>query len=283
MRVHTLALAAFALASTTSCSKLVSLATHSDAGGGDPGIAALPSLETFEGEIDGFMRDNKPGAQQVNLSLFLKTKRVRFQMPAELAKGGPAAGPFGEADYLIYDGDKKKIDMVSDPKKEAIEIDLNSGKPFPGFSSPSFPSGSSGGSHGPSGPPTKVTETGKFDTVAGYKCEYWDVTSDHKEATICVATQGFSLLSIPMTGIPTEHAWMLKLLDGNHFPLRFIGYEKDGTTEEKRAEITKIDKKSLPDTEFQVPAGYKIVDIEKLFSGFGFPGGQLPHPPIRPH
>jgi hypothetical protein len=124
-----------------------------------------------------------------------------------------------------------------------------------------------------------VTETGQYDTVAGYKCELWDVKSDHKEGTICVATQGLSWMSIPMTGIPTERAWMLKLFDGNHFPLRFVGYQKDGTTEENRIEVTKIDKKSLPDTQFQVPPGYKIVDLQKLFSSFGMPSGM----PVPPH
>jgi len=93
-----------------------------------------------------------------------------------------------------------------------------------------------------------------------------------------VADEGASWLSIPMTGIPTEKAWMLDLLDGKHFPLRFVGYAKDGTTEESRLEITKIDKKSLADSEFQVPAGYKVVDLEKMFQGLG----GMPVPPHFP-
>lgn len=290
MRTHTiLVLAAVAAAaSTTSCNRLK--LGSSDAGV-DAGVSAggpLAFLDGFEGEIDAFTKENKPGAAQVPISLFLKSNKVRFEIPEALAKGAkgaPGGSPFGDKGYVIYDGGAKKVWFVDDAKKEAIEIDLNNanaGKTFPGFSGPPTPG--HGGS-GPSGPPTTVTETGKYDTVAGYKCELWDVTSDHKEGTLCVATQGLSWLSIPMTGIPTERAWMLKLFDGNHFPLRFVGYQKDGTTEENRIEVTKIDKKSLPDSEFQVPAGYKVIDLEKLFSSFGMPSGMPmpPHPPTPPH
>lgn len=290
MRIQTfLVLAAVATsASTTSCNRLK--LGSSDAGV-DAGVSAggpLAFLDGFEGEIDGFTKENKPGQQQVPISLFLKSNKVRFEIPEALSKGAHAAAggsPFGDKGSVIYDGGAKKLWFVDDAKKEAIEIDLNNanaGKTFPGFSGPPTPG--HGGS-GPSGPPTTVTETGQYDTVAGYKCELWDVKSDHKEGTICVATQGLSWMSIPMTGIPTERAWMLKLFDGNHFPLRFVGYQKDGTTEENRIEVTKIDKKSLPDTQFQVPPGYKIIDLEKLFSSFGMPSGMPmpPHPPPHGH
>jgi hypothetical protein len=283
-----LVLAAFAVAaSTTSCNRLKFGASDAGVDGGMSAGGPLAFLDGFEGEIDGFTKDNKPGAAQVPLSVFLKSNKVRFEVPDAMMKGAggaPGGSPFGDKGYVIYDGGAKKVWFVDDAKKQAIEIDLNNagaGKSFPSFSPPTPGHGGSG----PSAPPTKVTETGKYDTVAGYKCELWDVTSDHKEGELCVATQGLSWLSIPMTGIPTESAWMLKLLDGNHFPLRYVGYQKDGTTEQSRIEVTKIDKKSLPDTEFQVPAGYKIIDLEKLFSSFGMPSGMPmpPHPPAPPH
>lgn len=286
MRTQTLLVLATiaASASTTSCNRL-------HLGSSDAGVDAgaslggpLAFLDGFEGEIDAFTKDNKPGAAQVPMSLFLKSNKVRFEVP-EALKSGAGGSPLADKGYVLYDGGAKKIWFVDDAKKEAIEIDLNAAgpKPFPGFSPPT--PHRPGSPSGPSGPPTTVTETGKYDTVAGYKCELWDVASDHKEGTLCVATQGLSWMSIPMTGIPTEQAWMLKLLDGNHFPLRYVAYEKDGTTEEKRIEVSKIDKKSLPDTEFQVPAGYKIIDLQKLLSSFGMPSGMPmpPHPPPHGH
>jgi hypothetical protein len=85
-----------------------------------------------------------------------------------------------------------------------------------------------------------------------------------------------------MTGIPTEHLWAVELLDGKHFPLRFVGYGNDGKTEESRVEVTKIDKKSLPDSEFTYPPTYKVIDLGQMLAGLGampgMPGG-MPMPP----
>ncbi len=291
MRSPALSLAAVVVASisclATGCNKLGTKAGDAGAdGASDPAAAAsLAFLNGFEGEIDAFMKDSsKPGAQPVPLAVLIKTGKAKIELPETVTKG--AGNMLGEKAYAIYDSGGKKLTVVSDSKKEAIVLDLNSsGKTFSGMSPPGAP-----GHPGAPATPTKVTKTGKTDTVAGYKCEYWDITSDHKEGTVCVGDDGPSWLSIPMTGIPTERAWMLELMDGKHFPLRFIAYAKDGTTEENRIEITKIDKKSVADTEFQVPAGYKTIDLEKMMQGMpGMPTGMPGMPgmpnglPIPPH
>jgi len=273
MHARLLPIALVTLVASTACNKLKG--QSADGGGDAEGGAAdspLAFLGGFEGEIDGFTKDSK--GTQVPIVLDIKASKVRFEIPEHMTKGMP----LGEKAYVVFDPSAKKMWVVSDAQKQAIVIDLNtSGKTLQGFGPP--------GAHGPgapSGPPPKVTKTGKFDTVAGYKCENWDISSDHKEGTVCVADQGASWLSIPMTGIPTEQAWMLELLDGKHFPLRFVGYAKDGTTEETHIEVTKIDKKPLADTLFQVPAGYKTIDLDKMLQGFGGPGG-FPIPHIPPH
>jgi hypothetical protein len=289
MRTHAfgLALLVTALPLATGCKPR---GASGDGGADDGGSSALASaslafLGSFEGEIDGFTKDStKPGAPQVPLSVLIKSGKVKLEIPETLAKGA-AGSPLGDKGYVIYDSAGKKITLVSDAKKEAIVMDLNTTtKALSGFSPPGTP----GTPTKPGAPatPTKVTKTGKTDTVAGYKCEYWDIVSDHKEGTVCMGDDGPSWLSIPMTGIPTERAWMLELMDGKHFPLRFIGYGKDGTTEDNRIEVTKIDKKSLADTEFQVPAGYKTIDLEKMMQGLGgmpgMPGGMpVPHSPAH--
>ena len=279
-----LAVAALASMSclTAACNKLGGKAgdAGADGAGDNAAVAAsLAFLSGFEGEIDAFMKDStKPGAQQVPLAVEIKAGKVKLEIPEALAKGA-AGNPLGDKGYVIFDSGAKKLTIVSDAKKEAIVVDLNSsGKTLSGFSPPGAP-----GHPGGNAPPTKLTKTGKTDTVAGYKCEYWDISSDHKEGTVCMGDDGPSWLSIPMTGIPTERAWMLELMDGKHFPLRFIGYGKDGTTEDNRVEITKIDKKSLADTEFQVPAGYRTIDLDKMMQGIpGMPGGMpTPHPPAH--
>lgn len=269
--------------------------TAGSSDGGDDGAAAatasLAFLSGFEGEIDALVKDEKPGGQQTPIAVMIKTGKLRFEVPEAIAKNAPG-NPLGDKGYVIVDSTAKKLFFVSDAKKEAIEFDLNSaGKAMQGMHPPAP------GGHGtaPQGPPTKVTKTGKTETVAGYSCEDWDITSDHKEGTVCMGSDGPSWLSLPTTGIPTEQAWMLDLLDGKHFPLQFVGYAKDGTTEETRVAVTSINKKPQQDSEFQVPAGYKTIDLEKMLSGFGMggmPGGMPgipgnmpvpPHPPPHGH
>jgi hypothetical protein len=255
-------------------------------GGGDAGPAATASLAFltgFEGEIDGFVKDEKTsGGQQTPIAVMIKNAKIRFEVPEALAKSAPA-NPLGDKGYVIVDTTAKKLFFVSDAKKEAIELDINSaGKAMQGAHPTPGPHGAA-----PQAPPTKVTKTGKTETVAGYTCEDWDIASDHKEGTVCMASDGPSWLSLPTTGIPSDQAWMLDLLDGKHFPLRYVVYGKDGATEESRVEVTKIDKKPQQDSEFQVPAGYKTIDLEKMLSGFGIPGGGMPgipgNLPVPPH
>ena len=97
-----------------------------------------------------------------------------------------------------------------------------------------------------------------------------------RKGTVCVAEEGFSWLSLPMAalnGVPTEHMWMAELLDGKHFPLRFVGYGPDGVKETGRVEVTKIDKKTLPASDFEVPPTYAVIDIGQMFRGPGAMGG----------
>jgi hypothetical protein len=275
----------------TGCSKLKALAGGGNGDGGtdaDGGAATadgLPLPEGFEGEIDVTAKGEKANEAPVALALLIKSGKIRVDIPEQLAKSG--GGPLGAnaKGYGIFDSPAKKIYVVLDSSKQVIVVDLNKvGDQLKGMTPPSRPEH---GNAAPKEAPPKVTKTGKFDTVAGYKCENWDIASDHREATVCVAQQGFSWLSIPMAalnGVPTEHMWMAELLDGKHLPLRFMGYGADGTTESGRVEVTKVDPKTLPATDFEYPPTYATIDLEQMLRGFGgmggmpgMPGGMPPH------
>ena len=239
-----------------------------------PVAASLAFLESFEGEIDLAMTDKEKGdTAPTPLNVLVKTGKVRVDLPEKLTQGSG----FG---YGILDTAAKKVSLVSDPRKEVMVIDLNtSGEKLKGFG------GSPGAAHpgAPQAPEQKttLTKTGKTDTVAGYKCEDWDIKSDHREATVCVSDQGASWFQIPLTGIPTERLWMAELLDGKHFPLRLIGYDKTGNTETQRLEVTKIDKKPLDAAQFEYPPTYHVTDLGQMlgamrgFAAAGGPGGGM--------
>jgi hypothetical protein len=260
------------------------------AAGGD----SLSLLEGFEGEIDVSAKGNRPDEAAVNVPLLIKTGKIRVDIPEQLAKSG--AGPLGAnaKGYGVFDSAAKKIYVVLDASKQVLVIDLNkSGEQLKGVTPGSRPE-HGGSPSSPPPPPPKVTKTGKYDTVAGYKCENWEIASDHREGMVCVAQEGFSWFQIPMTGIPTEHLWMMELLDGKHFPLRFIGYGPDGAKETTHVEVTKIDKRTLPESEFEVPPSYAVIDFAQMVRGFaamrgagmpemGQPGAGMPGMPMPLH
>jgi hypothetical protein len=252
-------------------------------GGAGGGAASAPAASSpapspvsffgdFEGQIDAVGKDNKPGATPTAFSFLVKGGNMRFAVPAAAQqKRAPPSPMFGEASYVIFDSANKKISVVSDAKKQAMVMDLNSlggDGPLGAHKEPP-PSGS------PEKPPPKVTKTGKFDTVAGYKCEIWDVLNEKMRGSLCVAQEDVSWFHLPETFMPREHLWMGELLDGKHLPLRFVELQDDGVTERKRVEVTKIDKRTLSPAEFEVPAGYQVIDLAQMAAAMsGMAGGR---------
>jgi hypothetical protein len=240
---------------------------------GAPAVAtasAAPSAAvafiTFEGEIDVTAHEAKSKEPPVDLALQIKNGKIRGDIPDKLSRQG--ASPFGQG-YFIIDPMAKKVMIVNDPRRQAFVFDLGKNadalKNLGGPPRPGAP---------PKVPPT-ISKTGRFDTLAGYKCEDWDITAEKRTATLCVADQDAPWLHLTGVEMPGEMHWVGELLDGRHLPLRFIGFDKDGTTEEGRVEVTKIEPKKLSVEDFEVPAGYQTMDLQKMMQGMAGMG----HPP----
>jgi hypothetical protein len=119
-----------------------------------------------------------------------------------------------------------------------------------------------------------------MDKVAGISCENWEVAEEsRKVATMCISDQSASWFHLPITGIPTEYAWALELMDGKHFPLRMIGYDKKTGAEEGRVELTKFEKKTIAPTVFDMPQGYKVMDMAQMFGQLAGAGAAPGAPP----
>lgn len=266
---------------TTSCGKLKSVLNRNADGGESTESQGLglAFLNDFEGEIDvttqGAMAGR--GGAPLPFAFLVRSGKVRVNFPRDVSQGGQG---FGDVGYAIYDPTLKKAFIVSDTKKQAMVIDLNNnewlkrfspgGSPLPGVPPQAAPPRDAAN-------PPKVTKTGRKDKVAGYACEDWEIVDPKdpsKTGVVCVAQEGASWFSLPTTGIPTEHLWMAELLDGKHFPLRFVSRRSGG--EEGRVEVTKLDKHALAPALFEVPAGYKVIDLAQMFQG---PGG-VPSSPL---
>ena len=99
---------------------------------------------------------------------------------------------------------------------------------------------------------TKVTRTGRTETVAGHKCEIVEIESKSKPgdgAEVCAASDMGSFMMMRRPGSPPP-AWAHGM--ENFFPLKVTTKDK-GTT----LVVTKIEPKSVDASLFEVPAGYK--------------------------
>lgn len=214
----------------------------------DKALSFLGGGGPFEGAIT--MNNTNGDKPPKTITYEVKGTKMRFEGPEE---HGPMAGG-----YMIFDTAAKKMTAVNDAKKTAMVMDV-------GAMGGMTPTGAPGM---PAGPKPNVEKTGKTDTVAGYSCDVWKMTEASGEKTEACVAKG---ISFPAMG---RHAgWMSSLEDG--FPLRAISYDAAGK-EKSRMEVTKIEKKSIDDSQFQVPAGYTTQDMASMMKGLGGMGGFRP-------
>lgn len=215
------------------------------------------SLSDFEGDITVVAKSQKERKPIPPITVTVKGTKMRFDLP----EGMEAAPHMGERAYAIADAVAKKLDIVVDEQKMAMEMDLATmGEQLKKLHPPQKPENEA------KTKPT-VTKTGHTDTVAGMKCEDWDFTSEKGErGRVCVSSQNASWLSIPTLGLPPEHVWAKDLFDGQHLPLRFIGYDAAGA-EDSRLEVTKVERKPVLDSTFAIPAGYRTMDFTQMMAG----------------
>ena len=214
----------------------------------------LSVLDNFEGQIDVTAKGKFAGkatTAPTNLTLLVKDGKFRFDVP-EGVEGAEAMGKV----YVLVEPADKKLYAVFDAKKQVVLMDLDKlvsqAKTFGGQARTSDASRDA----------AQVQKTGKTDSVAGYTCEIWHITSKKSSGDLCIAEQGTSFFHIPLSGVPAEYAWATEITDGKHFPLRFVALENG--VEQGRLEVTNIHKKALPADEFAVPAGYNVLNLEQM-------------------
>ena len=173
-----------------------------------------------------------------------------------LTKGGKlridAPGRDGTVAHSIFDPTTQKITVLMDTQELAMQM------PVP---APNMPGGAAGGTSS-----TKLARTGKHETIAGFDCEDWEMTlaNGNREST-CVA-QGLSFFDFSAMAGPTGggvRSWAEELRDKNGFPLRALETDPSGK-EISRMEVTKIQKKTLDDSIFAVPANFHLMQVPAM-------------------
>ena len=141
-------------------------------------------LGDFEGEIGVKMASSKDKVPATPMNVLIKTGRIRFDIPK--AEGRPPT-----RGYVVINSADKKVVMVNDDQKTAMLFDVSKLTAQLGqMGVPTTPQAAAA-----QATPPKITKTGHTDTVAGYKCEDYDIaTSDGKRARVCVTNEARLIL-----------------------------------------------------------------------------------------
>lgn len=252
-------LAALALAAVfgaSGCSKLSGSKAGADGGAssGPFGFGALVDLVAFEGEIEFSI--------SISSGLAATTKMVF------LAKGQKLAYEIGltpGSTRIVMDGGSKKMYVINDAAKEYTTTSMAASATPAATAKP------------------KVTKTSRRDKVSGYECEIWDVADGPRTLEVCAA-RGMSFLGLGLafgglTGMSSDPAgWASAIGDAGYFPLRALERAATGA-ELWRYEVTRIDKKSIPEAKVSVPPGYVDKTVPVVPVGPG-PRGVGPGGPI---
>ena len=102
-----------------------------------------------------------------------------------------------------------------------------------------------------------------MEKIAGLDCEDWTIEDGNEKVDVCAAKNlaYFSLAGEPKPG-NAETGWAVALTTEKAFPLRVVVHDKAGK-EQYRADATKVERKKLDDSLFDLPAGYKKADLSK--------------------
>ncbi len=132
----------------------------------------------------------------------------------------------------------------------------------------------------PSGDFPKVTSTGKTETIAGFTCQHW-LIGDKQDTDVCMAKglgyfagggSGGILDKLKDLAMREKIKAQLdanpefaKFVEGGAFPLKISQIENGQS--KTIMEVTSVERKSLDDSLFTVPADYKKMEIPGMPAG----------------
>ncbi|HEY1959431.1 MAG TPA: DUF4412 domain-containing protein [Polyangiaceae bacterium] len=180
----------------------------------------------FEGSITMHVRSQ---AGESDLVVKTKNEKMRFE---------------NRGSWMLYDPKASTVTMVDDASKTFTPIDFKSASAPKANTSPDT---------------AKIEKSGQHETIAGVDCEKWTVHDGGKRSEVCIA-QGIAFFDIGSLKSGQSSALAKELREQKLFPLRDAEYDADGK-ELSRMEVTKVEKKSIPDADLEVPKDYKQLAV----------------------
>lgn len=207
----------------------------------------------FEGVVHARMTGSSGEATEITYSV----KGALTRMDVAGSHGGGGA---------IYDADHGTMTSILPSRKQYVVMDLKAMQAM------------RGDEHDHDMP--TITATGRRETVAGHGCEHYTVTGKSGDKTdVCVATDMGYIMGAGgrgsgffggrgFAGEGSEMAQLRSRFPHGFFPLKWSSSQGSG------GEVTSIERKSLPASEFEPPAGYTKLDMGAMMRGM--------RPPQRP-
>lgn len=195
-----------------------------------------------------------------NLTVDEHGSRQEFTMTMYVSKNALAIknSAVGEtpASTIIYRGDKKVVWMLNEEDSTYFEIRQDE--------QPHEIRGQSGGKV----PTVKLTK--KTRTLVGYPCEQIVVKDNDMETELWATKSLGHLYSTITKALGAEsggQGWENKVMEMGYYPL--VAITKVGGKVMESQEVTRIEKKSVPRTMFELPSGYRKQVNEGMMDGRG--------------
>jgi hypothetical protein len=225
-----------------------------------PLALALPlGAQGFEGTVA--MRMSSPQGE-ISAKYQFKGDKLAMVMIAP-ASSGPMAGA--------------EIRMIMDPAAKTMTMlapmpaGMGGGGMFPADAKGIkmvMPTDAAATAQADNGAAPKITKLGTSQTVAGMKCDDYEMVQDNTTMRMCLAT-GMAKFTFPdmgggmggrSRGGNTTPAWAKALGNNPGFPLKV--WETGGKV---AMEVTSVDRGAVPASAFEVPAGY--MDMSAMMGG----------------
>ena len=209
-------------------------------------ISVKSYSQSFEGEIVMKITDKDQDKPQT-VDYFVKGNKIRFE----------AKGEEGGAGAMILD--TKNYDALILMPAQKMYMTYNYKTALGGVRDTINNAMEKG----------NVKMTGETKDINGYNCEKWtfkDEDGTTGEAWMTKGIRNFFFFSNPMGGNEDQPEWQKKLTNEGYFPMMVITKDSDGNID-SQMEVTSIEKKSLSESLFSAPAGYKKMEMPMMPHG----------------
>ena len=215
-------------------------------------VPSALTAATFEGKVTMQMSAGQKGGGQ-DMVYSIKDGLIRIDMQMK-DKSGKSSSPMGG--------------MIMDPKKQEMIMLMPQQQTYM-VRSLAAPAGQPAAHAGTDkAPEFSFDKTGKTETILGYKCEQFVMKADKSSTAMWVTSElggyvGMSSGGMGGFGGQQAQAWEKALAGKEMFPMRIVGSSADGK-ESFRMEVTAVEKKSLPASDFAPPAGWKKFEMPNI-------------------